>query len=66
MVEGQVSDLYASNRDTWPATSTIQASGEEPQWIVAAPLDPILARSYPELCRESIACVMFDVLLSCL
>jgi hypothetical protein len=30
MVEGQASNLYASNIDTWSATSTIQGSTEEP------------------------------------
>jgi hypothetical protein len=30
MVEGQASDLYASDTDTWSTTSTIQGSAEEP------------------------------------
>jgi hypothetical protein len=30
MVEGQASDLYASDMDTWSATSMIQGSAEEP------------------------------------
>jgi hypothetical protein len=30
MVEGQTSDLYTSDMDTWSATSTIQGSAEEP------------------------------------
>jgi hypothetical protein len=30
MVDGQASDLYASNMDTWSATSSIQGLGEEP------------------------------------
>jgi hypothetical protein len=30
MVDGQASDLYASNIDTWSATSMIQGSGMEP------------------------------------
>jgi hypothetical protein len=29
-VEGQASDLYASNTDTWTATSSVQSSGKEP------------------------------------
>jgi hypothetical protein len=29
MVDGQANDLYASNTDTWSATSSIQGSGEE-------------------------------------
>jgi hypothetical protein len=27
MVDGQVSDLYASDTDTWSATSSVQGSG---------------------------------------
>jgi hypothetical protein len=30
MVEGQASDLYASDIDTWIATSLVQRSGKEP------------------------------------
>jgi hypothetical protein len=30
MVEGQTSDLYASDTDTWSATSSVQGSGKEP------------------------------------
>jgi hypothetical protein len=30
MVEGQASDLYAFNTDTWSVTSMIQGSAEEP------------------------------------
>jgi hypothetical protein len=30
MIEGQASDLYASDMDTWSTTSTIQGSIEEP------------------------------------
>jgi hypothetical protein len=30
MVEGQACDLYASNTDTWTATSSVQSSGKEP------------------------------------
>jgi hypothetical protein len=30
MVEGQASDLYASDTDTWIATSSFQSSGKEP------------------------------------
>jgi hypothetical protein len=29
MVDGQASDLYASNTDTWTATSSVQSSGKE-------------------------------------
>jgi hypothetical protein len=31
MVAGQASDLYASDTDTWTATSLVQSSGKEPQ-----------------------------------
>jgi hypothetical protein len=30
MVEGQASDHYASDTDTWTATSSVQSSGKEP------------------------------------
>jgi hypothetical protein len=30
MVEGQVNDLYASDTDTWTATTSVQSSGKEP------------------------------------
>jgi hypothetical protein len=30
MVEGQASDLYASDTDTWIATSSVQSLGKEP------------------------------------
>jgi hypothetical protein len=30
MVEGQASDLYTSDMDTWSTTSTVQGSTEEP------------------------------------
>jgi hypothetical protein len=30
MVEGQASDLYSSDTDTWTATSSVQSSGKEP------------------------------------
>jgi hypothetical protein len=30
MVDGQASDLYASNMDRWSATSSIQGSSKEP------------------------------------
>ena len=30
MVEGQDSNLYASDIDTWTATSSVQSSGKEP------------------------------------
>jgi hypothetical protein len=30
LVEGQASDLYASDTDTWTTTSSVQSSGKEP------------------------------------
>ncbi len=30
MIEGQASILYASDTDTWTATSSVQSSGKEP------------------------------------
>jgi hypothetical protein len=30
MVDGQASDLYASDTDTWTATSSVQSLGKEP------------------------------------
>jgi hypothetical protein len=30
MVDGQASDLYASDTGTWTATSSVQSSGKEP------------------------------------
>jgi hypothetical protein len=30
MVEGQASDLYVSDTDTWTATSSVQSSSKEP------------------------------------
>jgi hypothetical protein len=30
MVEGQASDLYSSDTDTWTATSSVQSLGKEP------------------------------------
>jgi hypothetical protein len=47
MVDGQASDLYTSDTDTWSATSMIWGSGKEPYWTVTPPLDPVLARSHP-------------------
>jgi hypothetical protein len=30
MIEGQASDLYTLDTDTWTATSSVQSSGKEP------------------------------------
>jgi hypothetical protein len=37
MVDGQASDLYASDTDTWIATSSVQSSGKEPAWSSHSP-----------------------------
>jgi hypothetical protein len=49
MVEGQASDLYASDTDTWTATSSVQSSGKEPAVSSHFPLDPTVVRSHPSL-----------------
>jgi hypothetical protein len=46
MVEGQASDLYASDTDTWTATSSIQSLGKEPAVSSHSPLDPTVVRSH--------------------
>jgi hypothetical protein len=46
MVDGQASDLYASDTDTWSATSMIQGSGKELAVDSHPPLDLVLARSH--------------------
>jgi hypothetical protein len=40
MVEGQVSDVYASDTDTWTATSSVQSSGKEPTVSSHSPSGP--------------------------
>jgi hypothetical protein len=37
MVEGQTSDLYASDTETWIATSSVQSSGKEPTMNIHSP-----------------------------
>jgi hypothetical protein len=37
MVEGQASDLYASDTDTWTATSSVQSSGKQPAVSIHSP-----------------------------
>jgi hypothetical protein len=43
MVEGQASDLYASDTDTWIATSSVQSVGKEP---VVSSYSPSGSRSH--------------------
>jgi hypothetical protein len=38
MIDGQASDLYASDTDTWTATSSVQSSGKEPTVSSHCPL----------------------------
>jgi hypothetical protein len=40
MVEGQASDLYTSDTDTWTATSSVQSSGKEPTVSSHSPFGP--------------------------
>jgi hypothetical protein len=49
MVEGQASDLYASDTDTWTATSWSRVRARSPQWAVTPPPDPAVIRSHPSL-----------------
>jgi hypothetical protein len=46
MVEGQASDLYASNTDTWIATSSVQSLSKGPTVSTTPPLDPTVIRSH--------------------
>jgi hypothetical protein len=46
MVEGQASDLYVSDTDTWTATSSVQSSGKEPTVSNHSPSDPVVIRSH--------------------
>jgi hypothetical protein len=43
MVEGQASDHYASDTDTWTATSSVQSSSKEP---VVSSHSPFRSRSH--------------------
>jgi hypothetical protein len=49
MVEGQASDLYTSNTDTWMATSSVQSSGKEPAVSSHTPPDPAVNRGHLSL-----------------
>jgi hypothetical protein len=49
MVEGQASDLYASDTDTWTGTSSVQSSGKEPavsSHSPPPPSDPTVIKSH--------------------
>jgi hypothetical protein len=46
MVEGQDSDLYTSNTDTWIATFSVQSSSKEPAVSSHSPPDPAVVRSH--------------------
>jgi hypothetical protein len=46
MVEGQASDLYASDTDTWTATSSVQSLGKELAVSSHPPPDPTVVRSH--------------------
>jgi hypothetical protein len=47
MVEGQASNLYVSDTDTWLATSSIQGRARNPQWAATPPSDLAVIRSHP-------------------
>jgi hypothetical protein len=47
MVEGQTSDLYVSDTDTWTATSSVQSSGKEPTVSSHSPPNHTVIRSHP-------------------
>jgi hypothetical protein len=49
MVEGQASDLYASDTDTWTATSSVRVQARSPQWVATPPPDLAVVRSHPSL-----------------
>jgi hypothetical protein len=50
MVEGQASELYTSEMNTWSTTSVVQGLAEELPVDNHSPSRSILARTYPELC----------------
>jgi hypothetical protein len=47
MVEGQASDLYPFDIDTWSATSIVQGSERSLPWMATPPLDLAVVRSQP-------------------
>jgi hypothetical protein len=49
MVDGQASDLYASDTDTWIATSSVQSSGTEPAVSGHSPSGSAVVRSHLSL-----------------
>jgi hypothetical protein len=59
MVEGQACDLYASDTEPCLPAPQSRVQPRSLQLIATPPPDPFLARSYPKLCQESLACVMF-------
>jgi hypothetical protein len=46
LVEGQASDLYVSDTDTWTVTSSVQSLGKEPTVSSHSPPDPAVIRSH--------------------
>jgi hypothetical protein len=49
MVEGQASDLYTLDTDTWTATSSVQSSGKEPTVSSHTPSESRSHSESPEL-----------------
>jgi hypothetical protein len=64
MVDGQASDLYASDTDTWSATSLIQGSGKEPEARSghSLPIWIMYSIGAPKVMLIVISCVVCDVL----
>jgi hypothetical protein len=52
MVDGPASNLYASDTDTWLATSMIWSSGKELVVDSRSPSDPVHARSHLSLVKS--------------
>jgi hypothetical protein len=59
MVEDQASDLYASNTDTWSATSMIQGSAEEPPVDSHSPSGSYSREELPQVMSGVISLFVF-------
>jgi hypothetical protein len=66
MVDGQASDLYTSNIDTWSTTSMIWGSSKEIPVESHSPSGSRTLLEPPKSCRESLvaSCLMFFMLVS--
>jgi hypothetical protein len=66
MVEGQASDLYAFNTDTWSVTSMIQGSAEEPPVDSHSPSGSCSRQELPQVMSGVVSLhhvLMFSILL---